>query len=917
MSGLLATKLRLPSIPQKRVRRSQISQKFYEGLALNRQVTLVSAPAGFGKTTCVSEWVNALEDWAVAWLSLDPLDDDPERFFAYFIAALQKLNANLGQEIEGVIRSGQLPPSEIINATLITDLMACEGRLLLVLDDFHVIQDHFILQVLEQLLANFPDLLHLVLVTREDPPLPLARLRANNQLTEIRARDLRFSRGNIDHFLKEVIGVSLSQVDIAVLEDKTEGWIVGVQLAALSVRDRTDPSGFIANLSGSHRFILSYLTEQVLNQQPEEIQHFLLQTAFLDRLNGDLCNTVTGRSDSVGLLEKLYQANLFLVSLDDEGQWYRYHHLFADLLRNLQTGSQKEKTTELHRRASRWYAGAGMVNEAIQHALAAEDYAMAVSLLENHAMEMVMQGYAKTVNTWVQALPEEWDSHSPRTNLAFAWMHLLRGEYPQVSLYLERLEKTFSTAELNTVERQSIKAEWLVMQALRMNMEGKMPQSLAAAEEALRILPEGDNRVRSLAHFCRASAHQAMDDYNLAVEAFQRAIQYGRASGNFIAEMMSISGLAQLAFEHGQLHLAHEIVAPVSTQLDASGSLPPISTGVFGILGEINYQWVQNEKARSYYRRALQLSTLGGYNSGIVNCRVLLSRLAQLEGDLETAAFEIQQAAEMLQMDTPGYVRQETIAQQVKVYLGRKRLDAAELVLQGQGFYFRDQFSYPDLKLKNRLSYSNGLLCNSSLSVLLYQARTRHDLTGFNSGIDLASQLIVMAFESQSTLTALEALLLRAQLHELMRDNQASLADYATALKLAEPAEFIGVFIEQGPPVAAALRGMVRQNQLGTISLEYVERILDAFPKLHKSHDELPDAQQPPRDNLDNLVEPLTEREMEVLRLVVAGLKYKDIAENLFISLNTVRFHVKAIYGKLNVNNRVQAIARARKLHIL
>jgi LuxR family maltose regulon positive regulatory protein len=941
-SNLLATKLHRPSIPAKWVPRPHLIQRLNEGLERNRQVTLVSAPAGFGKTTCVSEWVSDLERWPVAWLSLDPSDDDPGRFFAYFLAALQKVDPVLGQDIQGVMRSGQLPPAEIISTTLINDILKLEGRFLLVLDDFQVIQDRFIIQVLENLVTNLPQPLHLVLLTREDPPLPLARLRANNLLTEIRARDLRFTIRDAGRFLNEVMRLSLSQADIAALEDKTEGWIAGLQLAAIaiesspqsgrlmqsspSVSDQASPSTFIATLSGSHRFILSYLTEQVLSRQPQEIQSFLLQTSILDKLNSDLCNAVTGRSDSHALLEGSFNANLFLVPLDDEGQWYRYHHLFADLLRDLQDTLHKDKTAGLHQRASHWYAQAGMVGEAIQHALAGEDFAMAVDLLENHAMGMIMQGYAKTVNAWVQAVPEGWASQSPRTNLAFAWMHLLRGAYSQATPHLERLEGTFSDSQVSSADRRSLKAEWLVMRSLFLNMEGKMTESLAMAGEALETAPQEDSRVRSLAYFGLACAYQEMDDYDRVVDAYQRAIQHGRAAQNPIAEMLSTSGLARLAFEHGQLHLAFEIAAPVSAGVEESGSPPPISTVVFGILGEIYCQWYQTEPARRYILRALRLSTLGGYNSGMTNCRVLLSRLSQLEGDLETAAREIQKAIDLMQVETPDYVRQEAVSQQVRLYLARDRPAAAEMALQGQGFSFRDGFSFPDLPPGQRISHSIGLLYNSSLRLLLYQARARRDLTGLGPAIELADQLVARALRSRYIIVALEALLLRSQMHATLGDHPASQADYVEALELAEPEGFIGVFIEGGPPVAEALADLVKQDQLGTVQPGYVEGLLASFSGSGSPgapHEEQPTPGLPPEIGLAALVEPetlvesLTARELDVLRLMAAGLKYKEIAARLFISLNTVRFHVKAIYGKLNVNNRTQAIQVARQLHIL
>ena len=443
MTALLSTKFHKPSVPPKRVQRSSLIQHLNEGLESGQQVVLVSAPAGFGKTTCVSEWVDTL-DMPCAWLSLDAGDDDPGRFFTYLVAVLQNANRKIGAEIEGILRAGQLPPAEVISTTLINDILEFDREFFLVLDDFHVIQDRLILDVLEKLVTNLPETLHLVFVTREDPSLPLAQLRAKNHLTEIRAGDLRFTSNDISCFLNDVMGLSLSKADIGVLEGKTEGWVVGLQLAGLSVRGRTDPSGFINSLSGSHRHILSYLTEEVLNRQSEEIQHFLFQTSILDKLNGDLCDAVAGRSDSRTLLEKLFNANLFLIPLDDVGQWYRYHHLFADLLRDLQNTVQKDKIAELHKRASHWYTQAGMASEAIQHALSAKDYPTAVNLLEEHAMDMIMQGYAKTMNAWVQAIPDEWNSQSPKTDLAFAWAHVLRGAYAQAATYLKRLQTTLA-----------------------------------------------------------------------------------------------------------------------------------------------------------------------------------------------------------------------------------------------------------------------------------------------------------------------------------------------------------------------------------------------------------------------------------------------------------------------------------------
>jgi LuxR family maltose regulon positive regulatory protein len=903
MRTLLATKLYTPSPPPKRVPRPHLLRRLDEGLAAGRRITLVSAPAGFGKTTCISEWVATLDGWPVSWLSLDPADDDPGRFLAYLIAALQEIDPQVGREIEGILRAGQLPPAEAISTALCNDILEVEGRFLLVLDDLQAIQDEAILHVLEALVTNLPQPLHLALLTREDPPLPLARLRANNQLTEIRARHLRFSRDDAGRFMNDVMGLSLSPADIAELETKTEGWAAGLQLAGLSVRDRADPSAFIAGLSGSHRFIVSYLSEEVLSRQPADVERFLLQTSILDELNGELCRQVTGRPDSEALLDRLFDANLFVVPLDERREWYRYHHLFADLLRDLQARLDPAETAELHRRASRWYAGEGRARQAIEHALAAQDYAGAVDLLESHATGMIMKGYARTVHGWVQAIPAGWRSQSPRTNLAFAWMHLLRGDYAGFARYMERLSAG-ARAGGSQPGKRSLRAEWLVMRCLLLNMEGDTAASLAAAREALEIAPAEDHRVRSLVYFGLACAYQATDeDTDRVVDAYQRAIQLGREADNSIAVMLSTSGLAQLALEHGQLTLATQIAEPVVARIERSGSLPPISTVVFGILAEVQYHWCQVDEARRHARRALQLSTLGGYQSGLIGCRILLSRLAQLEGDLESAAREIEPAIELLLAAGPAYTRQEAVAQQVRVHLARDHAAAAEMVLQGHGFSFGERISFPGLAEGGKVAHSPGLLYNSGLRLLLYQARATGDLTGLQAGLELADRLVDGTLRGRYLPVALEALLHRAQLHAMLGNGPASEADYRHALELAEPEGFIGVFVEAGPPVAAGLANLARRDDLGAVQPDTIRRVLAACSA--------------PRPAAAPLVEPLTDRELDVLRLMAEGLKYKEIAARLFVSLNTVRYHVKALYGKLGANNRTQAVATARQRGLL
>jgi LuxR family maltose regulon positive regulatory protein len=938
-SSLLATKLHPPSPPPKRVARPQLLERLNRGLDSGRQITLVSAPAGFGKTVCASEWIHTL-DLPVTWLSLDPADDDPGRFFSYLVAALHKVDENLGWEIDGILRAGQLPPGEIISTTLINDILALDTRFVLVLDDFQVIQDEQILQVLEQLVAHLPETLHLVLLTREDPNLPLARLRANNQLTEIRAGDLRFSNPEADRFLTEVMALSLSQSDINVLEARTEGWIAGLHLAALALQsltkpqsgsatqsrigsqaplsaqaplsqqNRSDPSTFIANLSGSHRFILSYLSEEVLNRQSEDVQDFFLQTSILDRLNGDLCDAVTGRTDSHALLKRLYQANLFLIPLDDEGHWYRTHQLFTDLLRDLQERHHPEATIELHKRASGWYIQADQVSEAIQHALAAQDYAVAVGLIESHAMDMLMQWHLKTVDGWMGSIPVEWIADNPHANIVFAWMHLMRPDYPQASPYLERLKVMFSDPDLGP-DDPALMSRWFTLQAMLLNAQGQAAECLQLCSQALDLVPEGDDHVRNMIYLELAKAYEQSNEYDLAMETYRTIIRGGQTAGNSVTELLGASALGLLALKHGKLHYAFEIISEGIERIERSGSLPPISTAVYGELGVIYYQWHQLEQAHYCFQRAIQVSTLSGYSDAELYYGVILSRLYHIQGDLGRAVQEIQKSVDLMKIHAPAAVKDEVIAQQVRIQLAQGCPSAAEATLRSQDTSFKEQFTLPSLVEPQKIS---------AVRILLYRAQVQGELTHLQPGIEQADELIDWLLSESYILFALETLLLRAQLHAVAGDEQASVADYLSALKLGEPEGAITCFVEEGPLVAEDLAKMLEADQLGSVQPAYIEDILAAFssgkqPGVQPGKGVV--TQTLAADPEDQIIDPLTERELDVLRLMAEGLKYEQIGDRLYISLNTVRYHVKAIYGKLNVNNRTKAIEKAHQLGIL
>jgi len=894
---LLVTKIHLPALPNSALQRPLLVQRLNAGLAAGRQLVLVSAPAGFGKTSCVAGWLGGLEGWDVAWLSLEAADDDPGRFFSYLLAALQQVDARLGSELVPVLRAGQLPPPEIIAASLLNDILRVGRRFLLVLDDFHVIQARSILQVCERLIANLPWTLYLVLITREDPPLPLARLRAHNRLTELRAAELRFSRDEAAGFLNETLGLELAAGDIAMLTERTEGWAVGLQLAGLSLRDRPDPSRFIADLSGSHRYILGYLTEEVLARQPEDLRRFLLQTAILERLNGDVCNAVTGRTDAHSMLERLLAANLFLVALDDEGRWYRYHHLFADLLRDQLRLSAPAETGELHRRASIWYRQAGMPVEAVQHALTAGDGPLALELIELYAMQMLVQGHARTVEGWMQSIPEQYRARSRRASLAFAWMDLLRGNFERMPAHIERLQTMFAVTSPDAV----LQAEWLALQALLLNGQGRPGDCLALAGQASALASPGDAYLNGLIEMAQAGAYQLLDDYPHALQAFQRIIRHGQTGNNFTLEMLGVSGLLQMALQHGQHRLAFQVAAQAVERVERLGAFSPICAALYGALGEVYYQRRQFEQFHGCFQRSIHLSTLGGYSDAEIGYGVTCSRLLLASGDLEAAGREIHKAAVLMQVAAPAWVREEVVAQQVRVDLARGRLAAAETALTGEGFSAGGKFALPELQPGQLLSFQRRVLYNSALRVVLSRAQARRDTACLRPAAALAGELIARARQGQYVTLAIEALLLRAQMYAAVGDAAASREDYRAALELGEPEGFISLFVGEGEVVLGALAALAGEG----VSPGYLERILSAASPAGEAA------------RTAGLIEALTGREVAVLRLMAEGLKYEEIAAALFISLNTVRTYVKAVYGKLGVNNRTRAIAVARQRRLI
>ncbi len=889
-TNLLATKLHRPAPPPHLVARPHLIQLLNEGLHSGCQLTLISAPAGFGKSTCASQWLEHL-DRPTAWLSLDSADNDPIRFLAYMVAALQKVDPSIGREVESIVHAGQPVPLEPLVAILLNNLQNSGQKLCLALDDFQVINENSILKALEMLLANQPANLHLVLVTRADPQLPLARLRANHRLSEIRAADLRFTTGEAERFLNDLMGLALSQVDVAALEERTEGWAAGLQLAALSMRDRADRSDFIAHLSGSHRYILSYLTEEVLRRQPEATQTFLLQTSILDKLSGELCDAVVSRRGGQGLLEQLFTANLFLIPMDDEGRWFRYHHLFADLLQSrLGQESTPEAITGLHRRAAAWFEAHGLAGEAVDHSLAAKDFEGAARLIEQQADSMLARGELVTLLRWIEVLPAEFARQHPLILVAKAWTLTLAGAVRQVEPELRAAEAQVVPGG-ETPETQKLRGNAAAIRAFFAVLAGEYPRALELAERAEALLPEDSVNARALLPYSIGAAYRAQGNYEKALDAFTRVARMGEAYDNLFTWATGVTEIANIYRYQGKLGAAAETCHAAlqwmkERGVDRFGSLAKVEVPLVEVLRELD----QIGEAYSRVNDVIVRMRDWAMPTDRIFVYLALIHIQHSQRDFDGVAASLKTALE-LKASHPVLIALASAVDicEIRYYLDCGDIATAENLTERYA-------SQPGINQIYNL-YEQGLIMLARVRI----AQGRLEEAG--------SILSALAEHPSAVLrigTLAEILALKARVLAAQGTRKTGLDCLLEALAIAEPEGFVRTFIDEGPELSALLREAATLAAGSPPLKAYITRLLAAFP---------PGPARPEtassRAETALLQEPLTEREMEVLRLIAEGLKYEEIAGRLFISLNTVRTYVKGIYGKLGVNNRSQAAAQA------
>ncbi len=591
---ILATKLYIPGLRPNVVSRPRLLERLNEGL--HRKLTLISAPAGFGKTTLVSEWVEGIERPA-AWLSLDEGENDPARFLTYLVAALQTIAATIGEGVSGVLQSPQPPPPEAMLTALLNDLITIPDQFILVLDDYHVLEAKAVDQALTFLLDHLPPQMHLVIATREDPALPLARLRVGGQLTEVRAVDLRFTPSEAAAFLNQVMGLDLSAEDIARLSTRTEGWIAGLQLAAISMQGQQDTASFIKSFTGSHHFVLDYLVEEVLGQQSERVQTFLLRTSLLDRFCGPLCDAVLMDPSVSGreILEYLERANLFLVPLDNERRWYRYHHLFADLLRQRlhqsiasSTGDAESQVNELYIRASLWYEDHGLEIEAFHHAVAAHDVERAARLVEGKGMPLQFRGAVVPVLHWLESLPRTVLDARPSLWVMYASALSMTGQLTGVEQKLQAAEAALQGAEPDDKTRNLV-GHIAAIRALVAAAENQVETIIAQSRRALEYLHPDNLAVRTATIWKLGIAYQLQGDRAAASRAYSEAIAISQASGNIIINLSATVGLGNVQETENQLYPAAETYRRV-LQLAGDQPLPAACEAYLG-LTRICYEW--------------------------------------------------------------------------------------------------------------------------------------------------------------------------------------------------------------------------------------------------------------------------------------------------------------------------------------
>lgn len=872
LGDLLQTKLHMPRSRPSLVPRPHLIDKLNQGLS--GKLTLVSAPVGFGKTTLVTEWAMAC-DMPTAWLSLDEEDSEPVRFWRYFIAGLQTIQAGFGEEILPLFLETLRLRTAV--AALINAISKTPHHIIFVLEDYHLIQSEALQESLTYFLERQPPQLHLVITTREDPPIPLPRWRARGELVEIRERDLRFTAAETTALLNDALGLNLTTQQIGKLDRKTEGWVSGLKLAALALREQPDVDQFVDAFAGSNRFILDYLIEEVFRQQPPDVRAFLLQTAVLEQLTASLCDAIMlpdGSGNAQAMLERLEKMNLFINPLDTSRQWFRYHPLFADLLRQRLRLAQMD-TAELHQRAARWHEAHGFYRRAVNHYLQAAAWEQAAALIQSHNDDLQKRGENSTFLRWMRALPETVIHANPALCLDYAWALALNGQP-------DRADSFLTVAEIAYRENPARYGAVLSAQIHLARIRHDLPQTISLSQKALALLPAAASDPRSALLLNLGIAHWQQGHIADAETALTAAQEAAALARNHHVRLLAIGFLAMTQAAQGALHKAAMLL---QSALEWGEALPASALPHL-VLGALLYEWNRLDEARSHLQTAIDLAQRSGNSELTSSAYRQWAQLKLAEGDTAAAQSTLAEAEAAAGSKAPPLTQGRNHAAAVMIALARQNLELAQARIEKMETAVSASLFYAPLYLAPaRLALARG--DKAAAAAHLAAEFDRIDGAGWRYG--------------QIEIRLLQAL--------AAADAQDGLVFLTDALTMAQAQQFRRIFLDKGSTLLPLLHIAASKQ----IFPEYTAALLALF-----AGEEVP---MPPPTTTEQrkavLVEAISEREIEVLQLLADGRTNNEIAQDLFVSVNTVKSHLKSIYGKLNVSNRREAVSRARLLHLL
>ncbi len=889
---ILTNKLFIPPTRKGLVNRQRLINSLDQGL--HGKLTLVSGPAGFGKTTLLSEWVSHLK-CPVGWISLDEGDNDWNRFVLYWIKAFQNYFDGFANEVVEMLYSVKTQDSEIFLPYFINRISEIEEPFLIVLDDYHIIKEtkihDLILTILENQLPN----MHLVISSRADPPWPLARWRSRRELSEIRLQDLRFTLDETVTLLNEVMKFPLSDDDLKRLDTRTEGWIAGLQMAALSMQNQRDLPGFIQQFSGSHRFVFDYLLDEVFEGLPQEMQDFLLKTSILDRMCAQLCDYVSDQADSQYILDQLDQMNMFVVPLDDHRYWYRYHHLFRELLGQILKQTYPEKIPELHRKACEWYQQNGLINEAIHHGAAAENWDQVANLVENNFLEVQEHRDLILLTHWLETIPIEIIQSKPWLNVAFAYVFMATGAHEDAALCLHNAELSLEKSPgLEPDQTNHISSYIAYIRSVLSAISGDISSSNDYARQANQFVPRQDKRLRCEIASTLGTALQRQGLFEEASQAFSDGITAGKALGDSSVVISLFGDLIGLYVERSNLHQANsscqEALQFIESNYQKSGRYSPGAAHIHFRLSTILRHWNNLEGSLHHAKKSHAILEKWGmrYRLDCINLAIALHAV----GDISRANQTLREAKELASQQSTYWV-DNVNATQVSFWIAEGNLDAASQWAMEQ-----------KLDIDGKISYQNQLQYRTLAHLRVVQGQGG-DNDALDEVIHLLPRLVELFESSGATAYLIHTLILQSLALQAKGDQKQALLSLKSALTLGEGGEYIRVFVREGEPMEKLLRTAVAQWN-GTPYTEKLLRVLDDQRK------RTTDSSSP-----SLLTEPLTDRERDVLRCLEADMTIPEIAASLVISIETVRTHIKRIYRKLDVHSRFEALAKSKILELI